>query len=182
MLLSAFKCWGMVLIVDLDPFNQPSGVPGRWLDENKRIEFSDEDFWHSECAELADELDLFRVQADGDPAFDETYVDWEEFIWANELWLPIEQSCSDGVLLPMDMRAERLKTCPEKLLRPLRRFFEFCPPHVKHHLALMYCVMVRMERARRTGSPEWRPATAIPAPEQSTFFRPPRLVFRKYTG
>ena len=152
--------------------------------ETERFEPVQEDFDAASCAELADELDLFRVQAESDTNFWETYDEWDEFVLANELWLPLEQCCNDGVLLPMDMRALRVQTCPDKLLRPLRRYFENCPAHVKHRMALMYYMLVRIERARRTGSAEWRPDTAQPRSwlEGTAFFRPPRLTVRKYTG
>ena len=165
-----------------DQTNRPTGIAGLWMDEIDRCEFEPDDFWTARCAVLADELDVYRIQAESDPNFEETKYDWDEVILQHCLWLPLEQSCSDGVLLPMDMRALRLQTCPKEILRPMSRFFEFCPAYVKHHLALMYYVVVRMDRARRTGSPEWRPGTALPRDQQSVFFRPPVLTIRKYTG
>ena len=170
--------------VSPNPSNNTAKLQDLWMAETERFEPDQEDFDAAHCAELADELDLFRVQAESDPDFFDTWSDWELFLWANELWLPLEQCCNDGVLLPMDMRALRVQTCPEKLLRPLRRFFENCPAHVKHHIAMVYYVLVRIERARRTGSAEWRPETAEPRSwlEDTAFFRPPRLTVRKYTG
>ena len=94
--------------------------------------------------------------------------------------LPLEQSCYEGVLLPTGQRAIRLKTCPEMLLTPLRWFFECCPRHVRSRISLDFYLLVRVDRARRTGNPEWRPNTAIPAPEERAFFRPPVLTYRKY--
>ena len=97
-----------------------------------------------------------------------------------KLRLPLEQSCHEGMLLPTGQRAVRLRSCPESLLRPLRWFFEECPRHIKAHLALYNYVLVRLDRARRTGNPEWRPETALPAPEEPVFFRPPKLTVRNY--
>ncbi len=95
--------------------------------------------------------------------------------------LPLEQSCHEGVLLPTGQRAIRLETCPEVLLGKLRWFFELCPSHVKSRLALDFYLLVRIDRARRTGNPDWRPQTALPAPEEDrAFFRPPVLKFRDY--
>ncbi len=155
-----------------------------WIAESEHFDYDDTFFAAAECAELADELSLFTIQADADPDFWDSYDEWEEFIWANSLWLAIEQCCHDGVLLPMDQRVLRVKTCPQEMLRPLGRFFEVCPVHVKHHLALTYYLVVRMERARRTGKADWRPETAAPRSpfHNSVFFRPPILTFRKYTG
>ena len=165
-------------------FSKEPDISDAWLAEVERFEYDIEHFESAWCAELAEELDLFRVQALSDPNFDESYAEWDWFIIENEIWLPLEQSCHDGVLLPMDQRALRVTTCPLKLLKPLRRFFEVCPAHVKHHLALIYYLVVRMERAQRTGQGDWRPETAEPrSPFHDTvFFRPQRLVFRKYRG
>lgn len=155
-----------------------------WWAESERFGFDNDDFWTAECAELADELDLYRIQALADPDFEQSKYEWDCYIVQNELWLPLEQCCQDGVLLPMDQRALRVKTCPQKMLSALSWFFQHCPVHVKHHLALIYYVVLRMDRARRTGSPEWRPETAPPRdPFQDTvFFRPPVLTVRKYPG
>lgn len=84
----------------------------------------------------------------------------------------------------MDQRALRVQTSPEPVLRMLRRFFECCPTHVGHYLALTYYLLVRMDRVRRTGCPEWHPHTAQGRQplEDSAFFRPPKLTGRRYTG
>jgi hypothetical protein len=164
--------------------SNPRDLADAWWAELERFEFDENDFWTAKCAELADELDLYRIQALGDPNFEDSKYEWDCYIVEYDLWLALEQCCQDGVLLPMDQRALRVKTCPEKMLSPLRRFFQHCPVHVKHHLALMYYVVLRMDRARRTGSPEWRPETAPPRPpfHDTVFFRPPILTVRKYTG
>lgn len=164
-----------------DQNNRPTGIAGLWLDEIDRFEFEPNDFWTANCAVLADELDVYRIQAESDPNFEVTKDEWDEVIVEHNLWLALEQSCSEGVLLPMDMRALRLQTCPRSILQPMGRFFEFCPAYVKHHLALRYYVVVRMDRARRTGSPEWRPEAAVATEPERAFFRPPILTFRKYS-
>lgn len=155
-----------------------------WWAEIERFEVDDADFRTAKCAELADELDLYRIQALADPDFNDSMYEWDCYVFEHSLWLPLEQSCHDGVLLPMDQRALRVRTCPEEILTRLRWFFELCPVHVKHHLALTYYVVVRIDRARRTGSPEWRPETAEPRPplHDTVFFRPPKLTTRKYSG
>jgi hypothetical protein len=132
-------------------------VGKRWLAESEEFCPDSEDFDTAYCAELPPEMDLYRIMADEDENFIDQCVEWEAFIGEKELWLPLEQSCSEGMLLPMDQRAMRLRTCPERLLRGLRWFFELCPPHVKHDLALRYYVLVRIDRARRLGTPDWRP-------------------------
>ena len=157
-------------------------LPAMWLAEIDRFGFDERDFDAAECAELADELDVYRIQASANDNFDDTLYEWDCYVVEHSLFLALEQSCHDGVLLPMDQRALRVKTCPPEMLSRLSWFFELCPVHVKYHLALMYYVVVRIDRARRTGSPEWRPETALPAAEVSTLIRPPKLTIRKYTG
>ena len=163
-------------------FNDNPTIEDAWWDEVERFECDPEDFDTASCAELADELEVFNIQALADPNFLDTFCDWDEFVCEHTLWLPLEQCCHDGMLLPMGQRELRVKTCPIELRNWLGYFFGHCPVHVKHYLALTYWVVVRIERARRTGSPEWRPETAPPrSPYHDTvFFRPPVLTFRNY--
>lgn len=151
-----------------------------WLDEAARFEYDGQDLETAECAELADELWHHRIMADEDPNFQDELDEWRDYIYEKDILLPLEQSCYQGVLLPTGQRAMRLESCPELMLSHLRWFFELCPTHVKSPLALRIYVLVRLDRARRTGSPDWRPETALPAPEESLFFRPAALKFRNY--
>lgn len=151
-----------------------------WLDEAARFECDGEDLVTVECAELADELWHHRVMADEDPDFQDELDEWHHYIYEKDILLPLEQSCYQGVLLPTGQRAIRLESCPELMLSHLRWFFELCPTHVKSHLALRIYVLVRLDRARRTDNPDWRPETALPAKEESVFFRPATLKFRNY--
>jgi hypothetical protein len=143
----------------LSPIQRTPEAESRWVDESAAFEPEPDDFDTADSAELAPELDLYRIMAEGDDdRFTEEWVEWDAYICERQLWLQLEQSCFEGVLLPTDQRAVRLATCPERMLRPLRWFFECCPPYVKHHLALRYSLLVRLERARRTGRPDWRPS------------------------
>lgn len=151
-----------------------------WLAEADRFEYDFDDWDVAVCAELADELWYHRVAAMEDPDFEDELSDWDIYIFEREIRLPLEQSCHEGVLLPTGQRAMRLRTCPEQMMRPLRWFFEECPRHVRAYLALYNWVLVRLDRARRTGNPDWRPETALPAPEENAFFRPRVLTFRNY--
>ena len=165
-------------------YNDNPTVEHAWMVEVDLFGFDEEDFRTADCAELADELDLFRIQALADDNFYDTMYEWDCYIVEHSLWLPLEQCCNDGVLLPMGQRELRVKTCPQVMRGRLGYFFGHCPAHVKHHLALMYWVVVRIDRARRTGSPEWRPETAPLRTHlhDTVFFRPPKLTVRKYTG
>ena len=151
-----------------------------WQDEASRFEYDGQDLETVECAELADELWHHRIMADEDPNFPDELDEWHDYIYEKDILLPLEQSCHQGVLLPTGQRAIRLESCPEMMLSHLRWFFELCPTHVKSHLALRIYVLVRLDRARRTGNPDWRPETAPPPAEESVFFRPAALKFRNY--
>lgn len=163
-------------------YNDNPTIEDAWWDEIARLDCDAEDFDTASCAELADELDLFRLQALADPQFDDTLCEWDGYLVEHALMLALEQCCHEGVLLPMGQRELRVKTCPQEMRDHLGYFFGHCPAHVKHHLALMYWVLLRLDRARRTGSPEWRPETAPPrSPYHDTvFFRPPVLKYRNY--
>lgn len=152
-----------------------------WFAEAERYEYDDRDEETIGCAELADELWHHELLAEEDPDYFEELDEWTTYVYGHDLLLPLEQSCYQGVLLPSGQRAVRLESCPETLLRPLRWFFEYCPRHVKSRIALNFYLLVRIDRARRTGNPDWRPSSAIPAPEDDrAFFRPQLVKFRNY--
>lgn len=151
-----------------------------WSAEVWRWEYSPDDQDLADQAELADELALHQIRIDNDENFASSYDDWSAFVWENQLWLALEQSCYQGVLLPTDQRALRLESCPPNVLGKLCWFFELCPPHVKHRLALDFSVMLRVDRARRTNSPDWHPEAAVLAPQKSAFYRPQVLTTRRY--
>jgi hypothetical protein len=129
-----------------------------WDDEVQACEFEPRDWDAADCAELADELRYLEILADADNRFEEQWTDWHAFVFEKAIWLPLEQSCNEGVLLPREQRVLRLASCPESLLQPLRWFFRLCPAHVQARVALETFVIVRSERARRTGCSDWRPA------------------------
>lgn len=152
----------------------------QWLAEADRIFPDDEDWAAASCAELADELLHHQLAADADPSFEDELDDWDLYVFQCDLRLPLEQSCHQGILLPMGQRAMRLVSCPESMMNPLRFFFSDCPRYVQSYIALYNYVAVRSERVKRTGNPDWRPETALPTPEEHAFFRPPVLRFRNY--
>ena len=165
-------------------FNDTPTEADEWWDELERFEPDQDDFDTAACAELADELDLFRVQAEAEAEddFEERLVFWDECIWEHSLWLTLEQCCQEGLLLPAEQRELRLKSCPKEMRDKLGYFLGHCPRHVLHRLALHYFVLVRLVRARRTGRPEWRPNRPTPREQyhDTVFFRPPILKFRNY--
>lgn len=153
-----------------------------WLAEAQRCYVADDEWDVALCAELADELWHYKQAADMDPDFEDELLEWDIYIFQHDLRLPLEQSCHEGVLLPLGQRAMRLVSCPESMMNPLRFFFAECPLHLQSYLALYNYVAVRLDRAKRTGNPDWRPETALPASEPHAFFRPPVLRFRNYTN
>ena len=163
-------------------YNEHPTIEDAWRDEVERFEWDDADFEIAECASLADELELYSIQASEDDEFLDKIDKWNGFIMEYQLWLALEQCCYQGVLLPMGQRELRVKTCPPDMLGHLSYFFSRCPAHVKHHIALTYWVVIRVDRARRTGNPDWRPERAPPRSQfhDTVFFRPPKLTFRKY--
>ena len=64
-----------------------------WSVETERFDFDEATFDAASCAELADELDLYRVQALADDGFEQSIYDWDCYVVENSLWLPLEQSC-----------------------------------------------------------------------------------------
>lgn len=123
------------------------------------------DFEVAEAAELPDELGVHAEAADEDPEFQKELDEWFEHLMTDDdqtLLLALEQSCHMGVLLPWDMRGVRLATLPSTTLAALHRLIEACPRHVLVHLAHFGYWLLRSERARRRGSPEWSPSLPLP--------------------
>lgn len=162
------------------PFDQQARYGHLWLEETEKYECRDEDVDVVNCSELAEELAWHEDLALDDDGYNEDLCEWTEYVYQHDLMLPIEQSCYEGVLLPVEQRAIRLESCPESLLRPLRWFFELCPEHVKSRIALDFYLLIRIDRARRTGNPDWSPKAAQPKPEPHAFFTPQVLKFRNY--
>jgi hypothetical protein len=157
-------------------------TPCVWYAEADEIEFSEEDFDTAYCAELPDELEHFANEAALDDTFDAKYEEWMSFLFECEsvVLLGLEQSAHDGALLPWDMRAVRLADIPDEALSKLHFYWDHCPKHVAAHLTLLAYWVVRFERLRRKSHATWTcREPAPPAKEESAFFRPPRLVFRR---
>lgn len=132
-------------------------MAAQWYEQAGLDEGTPEDWQTADDVELPLKLKSFQIAAESDPAFDDQWHHWLDFACQFGILLPIEQSCHEGILLPTDQRAMRLASCPEDMLKPLRRFFEDCPNHVKHLLSHYVYWVVRLERARRTGTADWRP-------------------------
>jgi hypothetical protein len=163
-------------------FNDTPTEKDAWLDEIEEFCPCDDDFDAASCALIADELDLYRIIGEADDAFGDLAEHWDGCVWEHSLSVALEQCCHEGVLLPREQRALRLKSCPKEVQDGLNYFIGHCPSHVLHYLALFHSVLVRVERAKRSGSPDWRPDKPPPrSPNHDTvFFRPPKLKVRNY--
>lgn len=139
-------------------FNSSAFAEDAWRDELELFEYDRGDLDTASCAGLSDELFAFEIQAESDPNFEDSFATWHCHILDERLWLVLEQSCHEGVLLPIEQIHLRLKTCPRPLRDGLWHFLGHCPTHVKHYLALQFWILIRIDRARRTGNSEWRPA------------------------
>lgn len=128
-----------------------------WWNELEQLECDSDDIDTVACAELPHELIAYKLMAEADPSFQNSLAEWDEYICEHHIWLPLEQCCHDGLLLPNGQIELRVLTCPNELRDKLGYFLGRCPAHVKHDLALRYWLLVRIDRARRTGSPDWRP-------------------------
>lgn len=162
--------------------NTQDNTPCAWYSEADAIELSGDDFDTAYCAELPDELEHFTEEAERDDTFESEYEEWMGFLFQGEnvVLLGLEQSAHEGALLPWDMRAVRLDGIPDEALSKLHFFWDHCPEHVAAHLTLLTYWVVRLERVRRKGHATWScREPAPPAKEESAFFRPPKLVFRR---
>ena len=130
-----------------------------WEAEAAAIEFDERDFDVAYAAELPSELSHHEIAADADKHFDNEFDDWLETVFGSEnqvVLVAMEQSCDDdGILLPWDMRGARLRSLPYEALCRLQLFWDSCPKHVAVHLTHFVYWLVRAERARRRGAPEW---------------------------
>lgn len=123
------------------------------------------DYDVANAAQLPEEQWDLACDAADDEGFDQKFDEWFDYLFEGEdliLMLALEQSCSEGILLPWDMRAVRLATLPEARLAQLHWIFKSCPEHVLAYLAKSVYWIVRSERARRRGAPHWTPQMSKP--------------------
>jgi hypothetical protein len=163
------------LEVDLNTGNDERD---RWYEEAYAMSngLEPRDFEVAECAELPHELSHHSTAAAEDGEFQTEQQEWFEYLFEGDdqcLLLAIEQSCNDGMLLPWDMRAVRLRTAPPVVLSQLHWLIGACPRHVLVHLVSYVYWLVRSERARRRGRPDWTPS--MPSPPLPDYEAEPSL-------
>lgn len=157
--------------------------PDPWYAEADAMELRANDFDVADSAELPAELSHHAIAAELDPDFDQEFDAWLEWLMQDpEALLVLEQCSTEGILLPWDMRGARLLTAPADAIDRLHWFWDHCPKHLYVILSHYVFWLVRAERARRRSTPDWSPRSALPPPveEESAFFRPARLVTRRY--
>jgi hypothetical protein len=154
-----------------------------WIAESEAIELDEPDLGVADAAELPAELIHHALAAGEDENFDVEFNEWLGQLSGDPLlMLALEQSCDEGILLPWDMRGVRLSTAPPEVLERLHLFMSACPSHVAAHLVHTVYWLVRSERSRRRGHPEWTPKHPLPPLiEERAFFRPSRLTIRRYS-
>ena len=69
-------------------YNDNHTVEDAWMAEVDLFGFDEEDFRTADCEGLADELDLFRIQALADDNFYDTLYEWDFYISNTACGLP----------------------------------------------------------------------------------------------
>lgn len=103
----------------------------RWFDEAHAMGngLETRDFDMAGRAELPHELSHHCTAAKDDMAFQALYQEWYEYLFEGDdqcLLMATEQSCSEGMLLPWDMRAVRLRSAPPKVRAQLHWLLGAC--------------------------------------------------------
>ena len=107
---------------------------------------------------LAEELADLQELAEEDEDFENLLYEWQAFVDECHLSILLEQSCDDGVMLPEEEIYLRVKDCPSEILASFETLLRHCPDYVLAYLAQHHYLIVRMNRAERTGKPDWRPS------------------------
>lgn len=151
--------WARVSLIERQLLEQS------WERETDDPDWTAEDYDVGYEADLADELRVYQIAADEDEDFWTTVLDWEEYVYANTLWLAMEQACEGGALLPREQRAVRLQSAPAYMRDGLEYMVAHCPPHVLHRLMRAFHFLVRISRVRKRGVADWRPSMHAETPD-----------------
>ena len=85
------------------PFDLQKRYGYLWREETELYTHEDEDIDTVECAELADELAWHEILVFEDDNYEIELVEWWDHVYEHRLMLPLEQSCHEGILLPVDL-------------------------------------------------------------------------------
>lgn len=135
-----------------------------WLDEADSVDYLTASDWAlADSVELPDGLLVHEAAIEVDPSFDDSLERWQcEVMQCPMFTLALEQCCDDGVLLDWTQAATRLSSAPEFVRDYLAAFEKKCPIHVAAHVAHYSYWVVRSERGRRCGWPDWTPRFPMP--------------------
>jgi hypothetical protein len=149
-----------------------------WYAEAEAMEFDDAGpFEVADAADLPDEIAHHAEAAELDDDYQDEWERWFDRLSEDlVVLLVLEQCCSDGVLLPLDMRGARLLRALPQAVDTLHHFWRTAPEHLSVCLSHYVYWVVRAERARRRGTPYWSPASPLP-PEKKPepFYRLPTM-------
>ena len=136
-----------------------------WVAEAFAIVLEERDFDVACAAELPPELFFHSQAATLDPDFAAQHEGWLAWLFdVDDLThlLVMEQSCSDGVVLPWGLRGARVLTAPLDDVIRVNQFLARCPRHVAARLVMYVYWLLRCERTRRRGNPNWSPRMPLP--------------------
>lgn len=138
--------------------NPTHRTPADW--ESEMRAFSPQSADYTELAQTVPELAVWRSDLDV-----EIVGEWESFIQAEGLAVPLEQCCEEGHLLEAAEHGHRLRGCPEQAREDLAFLLGQAPDDVTLFLAAYWSMLVQVTRKRRTGRYEWEPEPASGSPE-----------------
>jgi hypothetical protein len=156
-----------------------------WEVEAELIELNERDFDIAYSArwcgdDLEEEGDFTYTWDDLSGEDLEEFIEWLDVLLENACsLLALEQSCYEGELLSWDMRAVRLASAPGPALRRLHLLWDSVSSEVRSALAFYVYWLVRADRARRTGKPDWSPRDPMPPVTQQVAFRASRYRIRR---
>lgn len=149
-------------------------------------------YYHFASAQCSDdfpeELEHLKRIAELDKAFVDLIQEWDDFVHENSLYVLLEQSCEDGVMLSKENVHARVIDSPKEQLVHFRTLINKCPEHVLAFLAQRYFLVVRMERAERLGKATWNPSEGAITSRFFEFFydrtnwKQATYRVRKYSG
>ncbi|MBL8343958.1 MAG: hypothetical protein JNN03_00805 [Rubrivivax sp.] len=135
-----------------------------WTEELEAVEyFSAGDYSVADSAEVPDELLVHEPALEADQTFEESFERWFfEMCSFPPAAIVLEQCCADGLLVDAARRGRRLAGAPDDLRSQVEAFLAKVPTHVAAHVAHTCYWLVRSERGRRCGRPDWSPLFPMP--------------------
>lgn len=147
------------------PRQRPDMVQAAWGLEANAIAIEPADWDVARATNFAGPLLDALVDVGVDTDFKAGYRKWSVHVESNPpLLLAVEQACQRGAFASVVWREKRLATAPVALRAAFHSFMNECAPVVAALIAHVYFRVVRAERVRRAGSPNWSPKGERRAP------------------